>query len=189
MNLPKKTLLIILFSTFKSFSQVGIGTTSPSSNSALDISSTNSGVLIPRLTSAQRNEIVPVSTDRGLLVYDTDVENFFFYNPVNNLWSSINTGKVTSIAATNYTLSSSDYGKVLDFTASSNITLTVPNTLPQGFQVSITQAGTGRIIFAGSGGMTINNRWGGTQTSGQWAKAGLEIRATNSAVLSGDVRQ
>lgn len=82
----------------------------------------------------------------------------------------------------------SDYGKILDFTAATNITLTVPNTLPQGFQVSITQAGTGRIIFSGSGGMTINNRWGGTQTSGQWAKAGLEVRATNSSVLSGDVR-
>lgn len=188
MNLFKKTLLITLLSTLNSYSQVGIGTTSPSSNSVLDISSTNSGVLIPRLSTAQRNAIIPISTDKGLLVYDTDIENFFFYNPVNSLWSSINTGKVTTIATTNYTLSISDYGKILDFTASSNITLNVPDTLPQGFQVSITQSGTGKIVFTRTGAMTINNRWGATQTAGQWAKAGLEVRETNSSVLSGDVR-
>jgi hypothetical protein len=36
--------------------------------------------------------------------------------------------------------------------------------------------------------MVINNRWNGTKTSGRWAKAGLEVRATNSSVLSGDVQ-
>ena len=182
------TPIVFLFS-LSSKAQVGIGTTTPSANSALDISSTNSGILIPRLTTAQRNAIVPFSSDKGLLVYDTDIENFFFYNPVNGLWASINTGKVSTITETSYTLSIYDYGKILDFTASSNITLTVPSTLPLGFQVSITQAGSGNITFTGSNGMIINNRWGGTKTSGQWAKAGIEVRATNSSVLSGDVRQ
>ena len=42
-------------------------------------------------------------------------------------------------------------------------------------------------ILAGSG-MAVNNRWGGSKTSGQWAKAGLEVRATGSSVLSGDVQ-
>jgi ABC-type nickel/cobalt efflux system permease component RcnA len=84
-------------------------------------------------------------------------------------------------------LSASDHGKILDFTSNTAITLTVPTALTTGFQVSITQAGTGVITFTGSGGMTINNRWNGTKTAGRWAKAGIEIRATNSAVLSGDV--
>ncbi|MBP6234717.1 MAG: hypothetical protein KA270_19195 [Saprospiraceae bacterium] len=95
---------------------------------------------------------------------------------------------VVTVATSSYTLSAADHGKILDFTSNSAISLTVPNTLAAGFQVSITQAGTGQITIAGSGGMSVNNRWGGTTTSGRWAKAGLEVRATNSSVLSGDVQ-
>ncbi len=94
---------------------------------------------------------------------------------------------VKTITATTYTLLASDHGKILDFTAPTAITLTVPNTLSVGFQVSITQASTGNITFTNGAGMTINNRWSGTRTAGRWAKAGIEIRATGSAVLSGDV--
>ena len=43
------------------------------------------------------------------------------------------------------------------------------------------------MIFVGSGGMVVSNRWFATQSAGQWAKVGIEVRATNSAVLSGDV--
>ncbi|HLO55374.1 MAG TPA: hypothetical protein VK169_13850 [Saprospiraceae bacterium] len=95
---------------------------------------------------------------------------------------------VVTVTSTSYTLSANDHGKILDFTSNSAITITVPNTLSTGFQVSITQAGTGQISFSGSGGMAVNNRWGGTTTSGRWAKAGLEVRASNSSVLSGDVQ-
>ncbi len=95
---------------------------------------------------------------------------------------------VVTVAGASYTLSAADHGKILDFTSNSAISLTVPSTLAAGFQVSITQAGTGQITIAGSGGMSVNNRWGGTTTSGRWAKAGLEVRATNSSVLSGDVQ-
>jgi len=95
---------------------------------------------------------------------------------------------VVTVAGASYTLSAADHGKILDFTSNSAISLTVPSSLAAGFQVSITQAGTGQITIAGSGGMSVNNRWGGTTTSGRWAKAGLEVRATNSSVLSGDVQ-
>ena len=77
--------------------------------------------------------------------------------------------------------------EILECTAAGNVTLTIPNTLPVGFQVSVTQAGAGRINFVGSGGMVVVNRWAATQSAGQWAKIGIEIRAANSCVLSGDV--
>ncbi len=95
---------------------------------------------------------------------------------------------VVTVPGTSYTLSSNDNSTILDFTSSSAIALTVPNTLPIGFQVSITQANTGQITITGSGGMVVSNRWNGNRTSGRWAKAGIEVRATNSAVLSGDVQ-
>lgn len=77
--------------------------------------------------------------------------------------------------------------EILDYAGAANITITVPNTLPIGFQCSITQSGTGRITFAGSGGMTVQNRWSGFISAGTWAKVGVEVRTATVAVISGDV--
>lgn len=57
---------------------VGIGTTSPNISATLEIQSTNKGVLIPRLTTAQRTAIA--SPAGGLLVYDSDLQSFFYFN-------------------------------------------------------------------------------------------------------------
>ncbi len=58
--------------------QVGIGTTAPSSSAILDLTSITKGLLIPRMTTAQRSAIS--SPAAGLLVYDTDADQFYFYN-------------------------------------------------------------------------------------------------------------
>lgn len=59
--------------------QVGIGTTTPDASSALEIASTDSGILVPRMTVTQRVAIT--SPAEGLLVYQTnDVSGFYFYN-------------------------------------------------------------------------------------------------------------
>ena len=50
--------------------QTGIGTTTPHPSAALDVSSTNKGLLLPRLTQAQREAIG--SPAPGLVVYQTD---------------------------------------------------------------------------------------------------------------------
>jgi len=58
---------------------IGIGTSSPSKSAALDISSTNGGMLIPRMTRGQRNSIT--NPARGLMVYQTDnTPGFYYYN-------------------------------------------------------------------------------------------------------------
>jgi hypothetical protein len=49
---------------------IGIGTTTPPSSAALDVSSTTKGLLPPRLTQAQRDAINPAST-AGLTIYNT----------------------------------------------------------------------------------------------------------------------
>jgi hypothetical protein len=182
----KKTLLLFLFLSTTIYAQVGIGTTTPNSSSILDVTSTTNGILVPRLTSIQRMAIV--SPAQSLMVYDTDVDLYYYFSVSNNSWTAINVGSINNIAATSYTLSAIDNGRILDFSAASTTTLTVPNTLPTGFQVSITQSGLGNVTLVASGGMVLNNRYGGTQTSGQWSKIGLEVRATNSTVISGDVK-
>lgn len=74
------TLLIIFFMLNSVAAQVGIGTTTPSSKSALDISSTTAGVLFPRVTTAQRTAIAPSSTDIGLSVYDTTTKSYWYWD-------------------------------------------------------------------------------------------------------------
>ena len=57
---------------------------------ALDIVSTNSGVLLPRLTNTQRSGIAGADLHNGLLLYNTDSSLFQYYNGSN--WKSLVAG-------------------------------------------------------------------------------------------------
>jgi hypothetical protein len=57
---------------------------------ALDVVSTNTGVLLPRLTNAQRSAIAAGDLQNGLLLYNTDSSAFQFYN--GSSWNSVGTG-------------------------------------------------------------------------------------------------
>ncbi|AWM15079.1 hypothetical protein DI487_15290 [Flavobacterium sediminis] len=77
-------IAMLLLSTVKSHSQVGIGTTTPDASSILEIKSTNSGLLIPRvslLSTADASTIPFPAT--SLLVYNTstnsDVTPGYYY--------------------------------------------------------------------------------------------------------------
>ena len=72
--------LLLLFELFcfVGFSQnVGIGTTNPHASAALDVQSNNKGVLLPRMTTAQRKAILNPET--GLLVYDIDKKSVMMF--------------------------------------------------------------------------------------------------------------
>jgi hypothetical protein len=75
-----KKLLLGLFLTAGTstlFAQVGIGTSTPVASAQLDITSTNKGLLIPRVAFANR----PASPATGLLIYQTDnTPGFYYYN-------------------------------------------------------------------------------------------------------------
>ncbi|MCZ8197116.1 MAG: hypothetical protein O9267_05885 [Flavobacterium sp.] len=90
------TLLVFFFQL--SIAQVGIGTTLPDPSSELDVSSplNDKGVLIPRMTQAQRNLIATPAT--SLLIYQTDnTPGFYYYN--GTVWVGITAG-----ASTDWTL-------------------------------------------------------------------------------------
>jgi hypothetical protein len=65
----KKLLLsaILVATSLISYAQVGVGTTTPHASAALDITSTTSGFLPPRMTQAQRDLISTPAA--GLMVY------------------------------------------------------------------------------------------------------------------------
>ena len=68
--------LFLLFHVFfiiiinSSAQNVGIGTATPNSSAMLDISSTTKGILLPRMTTVQRNTIVGPAV--GLTIFNTD---------------------------------------------------------------------------------------------------------------------
>lgn len=64
---------------------VGINTTSPNSSAILDIQSNNRGLLIPRMTTAQRLAIATPAA--GLMVFDTNASAFYFFN--GTVWETI----------------------------------------------------------------------------------------------------
>src|SRR5687768_12262929 len=57
---------------------VGIGTPAPHASAKVDISSTSSGLLLPRMTTAQRNLIAAPAT--GLLIFNTDNNSLEMWN-------------------------------------------------------------------------------------------------------------
>ena len=71
------TQIFLLVFCVKSFAQIGINATNtpPAANAMLDISSTTKGLLIPRMTSIQRNALV---ISDGLTVYDTDTKSYWY---------------------------------------------------------------------------------------------------------------
>lgn len=68
------TVFLTLFSILKS--QVGIGTETPNSSSILDISSTNKGVLLPRVSLTSANDSSTITNPaEGLIVWNTNASS------------------------------------------------------------------------------------------------------------------
>jgi hypothetical protein len=105
------SLLLLYSINFLQAQSVGIGTSSPNTSAQLDIVSplNNKGLLIPRMTSAQR--IAIPTPANGLLVYETTTNSFWYYN--SSVWNQIGTGGSSSpwtISGTN--IYSSNTGNV-----------------------------------------------------------------------------
>jgi hypothetical protein len=124
---------------------VGVGTTSPHASAQLDVSSTNKGMLVPRLTTAQRTAIAAPAT--GLLVYDTNQNQFVFYNGSD--WTNIPTG--SGGGSTSWTVNGTNqYSNVADNVGIGTVTpagkLHVKGT---------TVIDSSRIIFQNTGGSVL----------------------------------
>ena len=109
------TILTALASSSLFGQNIGIGTATPSSSSKLEISSTNSGLLIPRVALTATNAAGPIAAPAtSLLVYNTatvaDVTPGYYYwtgtawtrllNTTSADWTL--TGNVGTVAGTNF---------------------------------------------------------------------------------------
>src|SRR5690606_6858800 len=115
----------LLFFSLISQAQVGIGNTNPAASSMLDITSTEKGFLVPRMTTAQR--IAIPTPANSLLVYDTNLESFFHFDatPGPGSWVKINS---TANERNNYKLVKSVADLAPELTAGGNRYLLTPTT-------------------------------------------------------------
>lgn len=119
---------------------VGIGTMTPNPRALMDLTASDKGLLIPRLTPAQRLSVPVTSAENGLLVYDVGDSSFYYWNM--SQWVRF------PLPSYNYTLGYNNASQLLSLTDGGG-TLTVPlnmfnSTLvfnPATQSLSVTDAG------------------------------------------------
>ena len=86
--MKKLLIALLIIVTINTVAQVGFNSdgSTPDNSAMLDINSTEKGILIPRMTEAERNAIV--SPAQGLMVFQTDnTAGFYFYK--GSAWTRI----------------------------------------------------------------------------------------------------
>lgn len=80
------TVLLIMLVSVKGFAQVGIGITSPNSNAALHLDGNKKSVLLPRMSTVDRDNII--NPAEGLVIYNTSENSLNLH--VGLGWQSLN---------------------------------------------------------------------------------------------------
>lgn len=90
---------LCLFALGTLTAQVGINTTNPHPSAALDIvpdvSKQSVGLLMPNLSTAQRNGLNKSLLANSLLVYDTDLKMYMYFDKASSNWYALNGFKTT----------------------------------------------------------------------------------------------
>lgn len=86
---------------------------------------------------------------------------------------------INAQTGTTYTLVAGDSGKIIECSNASAITVTLPNSLAQGFYCTIAQTGAGQITLTAASGATLRSFDSFTKTAGQYAAINLYV-TTNS---------
>jgi hypothetical protein len=99
----KELLIILLFISYSSFAQTGIGTTTPNASAKLDVFATNKGFLPPRVTLTGATDVSTISSPaEGLLVYNTGsnpnlVAGYYYWN--GSSWATIATATGSGVSS------------------------------------------------------------------------------------------
>ncbi|MEP1488563.1 MAG: fibrinogen-like YCDxxxxGGGW domain-containing protein [Algibacter sp.] len=160
-------LILAFISNYYSFSQVGIGTTSPDPSSILDIQSTSQGFLPPRMTSLQRDNIV--SPAEGLFIYNLDSNCFQFYKGAS--WSDCLGESPTNSLDCSSTVVNSTYTVTNPLNSSNTITINVLVNVIETYTISTNTVNgysfSDSGIFSSIGLNTITLTGSGTPTVAQ----------------------
>ena len=201
----KKNIIIsimMILVSWVAFAQIGIGTTSPDASSALEINSTDKGLLIPRLTTTERNAIVSPAV--GLLVYDTDTMSLWSYNGAAWMDGTGGPGKFieggapdiayyegrVGIGRSSFSTAHKLFVDGVKSTDGSNTAARINATYTgSGTSVSTyalaniaSNTGTGTIGYAMGTRSTINNMAGGTISEGDATRSEIDNDGTMGSI-------
>jgi trimeric autotransporter adhesin len=138
----------------------------PNASSMLDVKSTDKGVLVPRLTTAQRNAISSPAT--GLLVFDTTTESFWFKGSSD--WLELRDGNIATVSdADNDTKVMVDYNPdedIIRFTTGGTLRMALfdsylnfyqaQNNLGIGYNTGTSQSGQGNAFYGYNTGQNLS---------------------------------
>jgi hypothetical protein len=153
------------------------------------------------------SETAPTSPTAGDGWFDSGTGKFFIYydsywvefgtasgpqgpsgsngtNGTNGVDGGFNTAQTVASLSTNYTLQSSDKGKL--YTNSGAVTVTVQG-LAVGEQVDFIQTNASQITFTPGSGITLNSKNNNRKTSAQYSPATVKCIASNTYILAGDL--
>ncbi len=190
-----RTLFLVLFMIFgKFYSQVnngavGINTSSPNSNSVLDIVSgnNNKGILVPRLTEAQRNAItINPTSDDGLTIFNTTEDCYNYWSLSDNEWKSVcgQIGKSVFTIDCSNTKAMGAYVQTKELTASNYLSVTVNVTKIGNY--TITGTTTNGYNFYGTG-VFLNTGVQKIQVPGQGVPATIQVDTVELSANGTDV--
>ncbi|MCX6320029.1 MAG: hypothetical protein NTW29_22310 [Bacteroidetes bacterium] len=125
---------------------VGVGTTTPHASAALEISGTNKGVLIPRISFANR----PAAPATGLLIYQTDIDSgFYYYN--GTAWKYLPQELVTG---------SGNNGQISFWSGNNKLSGSQHlfwDTIATKLRIGLDTNGVNKLTVAGTGGVKISS--------------------------------
>jgi uncharacterized protein (TIGR02145 family) len=139
--------------------QVGVGTTSPHASAVLDVSSTDRGLLLPRMTTTQRNAIsLPTA---GLTIYNTTTNclNFFNGTAWNEDCGSLAPGNYSGTSGGTavvslYTCTTNSAGNMFVNTPVFGVTQTITVTVDTPGTYNITTPTVNGVTFSAAGTFT-----------------------------------
>ncbi|WP_264549785.1 hypothetical protein [Flavobacterium sp. N2820] len=122
--MKKYLLLSPLLISMTMFSQVGIGTTSPDPSSILDIRSSNSGLLVPRVNLTSTTDAITIPNPaESLLVYNLNTINNVsrgFYYWQDNVWTPIKSNNDGGGSNTSWNLTGNSLTSGTEFLGTTN---------------------------------------------------------------------
>ena len=92
-----------------------------------------------------------------------------------------------TVAGTTYTVGAAATNRIVLFTSSSAVTVTIPLALPEGFSCLFVQMGAGQVTVSPAAGVTRYAALSATKTAYQYATASLIRIGTEEYLLSGEV--
>lgn len=129
----------------------------PASGAVLDVNSTTKGFVVPRMTTAQRTTLGNTIPVNGVVVYDTDLKSFWYWDT--DIWRQI--------AASGLNLSNIKYGDVSNystFEADGTLLLVGNSTVWDDIRVSLVTRGSGGVnpVFSQIQGVLYAYKFSGT---------------------------